>query len=155
MPNKTIYVRDEDLPIFDRAVEIAGDSLSSVIAEALRRYVEMEEMKSEGFEEVTVREGVGDNMRKKKFIGKEISYHDPDPFGKGFDGTEYTLYITQKGSYVVEIFHWDRRDGFPSSSELVIGDSLDKLKENENIPAVLIEEAAEELGDEPAEFLDI
>lgn len=155
MPNKTIYVRDEDLPIFDRAVELAGDSLSSVIAEAIRRYVEMEEMKSEGFEEVTVLEGVGDNMRKKKFIGKEISYHDPDPFRKGFDGTVYTLYLTKKGSYVVEIFHWDRRDDVPQSSELVIEDSIDELKKYDNIPAVLIEEAAEELGGDAAEFLDI
>lgn len=42
MPNKTIYVRDEDLPIFERAAAISG-SLSAAIAEALREWVEKAE----------------------------------------------------------------------------------------------------------------
>lgn len=39
MPKKTIYVKDEDLDIFREAKEKTGDSLSSVIAKALRFYL--------------------------------------------------------------------------------------------------------------------
>jgi hypothetical protein len=36
MPNKTIYVKDADLPLFERAQEQFGESVSSVFAEFLR-----------------------------------------------------------------------------------------------------------------------
>ena len=63
--------------------------------------------------------------------------------------------LTKRGAYVVEIYHWNRHDDAPQSSELVIEDSIDELKKYDNIPAILIEEAAEELGGDAAEFLDI
>ena len=43
VPNKTIYVSDGDLPLYQRAQELAGGNLSAAIAAALRRYVEVEE----------------------------------------------------------------------------------------------------------------
>jgi hypothetical protein len=33
MPNRTIYVADADLPIFEKAQELAGENLSATIAE--------------------------------------------------------------------------------------------------------------------------
>lgn len=36
MPNKTIYVKDADLPLFEQAQELLGDSVSSMFAEFLR-----------------------------------------------------------------------------------------------------------------------
>jgi hypothetical protein len=36
MPNKTIYLRDADLPLFEQAQEEFGDSVSSLFAEFLR-----------------------------------------------------------------------------------------------------------------------
>ena len=39
MANKTIYIADEDLAVFQKAQEIAGESISKVIAKALRQYV--------------------------------------------------------------------------------------------------------------------
>ena len=36
MPNKTIYVKDADLPLFERAQEQFGESVSAVFAEFLR-----------------------------------------------------------------------------------------------------------------------
>jgi EXLDI family protein len=68
VPNKTIYVADGDLPVFDRAQQLAGGSLSAAIAKALRRYVDAAEALGEGFDEVTVRVGVG-NGRKVRFTG--------------------------------------------------------------------------------------
>jgi EXLDI family protein len=68
MPNKTIYVSDSDQELFARAQELAGGSLSQAITTALRRFVELEEGKLEGFEEVVVKVGVGVG-RKVRFSG--------------------------------------------------------------------------------------
>ena len=67
MPNKTIYVSDDDLALYKRAQELAGN-LSQAISTALRRYVEMEEGRLEGFDEITVRVGRGAG-RKQRFSG--------------------------------------------------------------------------------------
>ncbi|MEV0199794.1 EXLDI protein [Nonomuraea sp. NPDC050691] len=68
MPNKTIYVSDEDLPLFQRAQELAGGKLSTAISVALRRYVEMEEGRQEGYDEIIVKVGQGAG-RKQRFSG--------------------------------------------------------------------------------------
>ena len=68
VPNKTIYVSDGDLPLYQRAQELAGDNLSGAIAAALRRYVDVEEGKREGFDEIIVRVGPGKG-RKVRFTG--------------------------------------------------------------------------------------
>lgn len=39
MPNKTIYVKDADLPLFEHAQEQFGESVSSMFAEFLRERV--------------------------------------------------------------------------------------------------------------------
>lgn len=57
MPNRTIYVTDADMPIFERAQALAGDNLSATIAQALRRFVEAEDARNASFEEVTVKVG--------------------------------------------------------------------------------------------------
>jgi EXLDI family protein len=68
VPNKTIYVSDGDLPLYHRAQELAGDNLSAAIASALKRYVELEEGRLEGFDEVIVKVGLGAG-RRVRFSG--------------------------------------------------------------------------------------
>ncbi|RRQ28355.1 EXLDI protein [Rhodococcus sp. Eu-32] len=68
MPNKTIYVSDADLPLLQRAQELTGGNMSSAIVEALRRLVDVEEGKREGFQEVVVRVGPGEG-RRQRFVG--------------------------------------------------------------------------------------
>ncbi len=68
VPNKTIYVSDGDLKVYQRAQELAGGNLSSAIAKALRRYVDVQEGLKEGFDDVVVRVGVGSG-RKVRFTG--------------------------------------------------------------------------------------
>ena len=46
-------------PIYGRAQELAGGNLSAAIATALRRYVDVEEGRREGFDEIIVRVGPG------------------------------------------------------------------------------------------------
>ena len=81
MPNKTIYVSETDLPVFDKAQQMAGGSLSSAISQALRRYVEDQEMLDERFEEVSVEVGrvyrvdkrfIRELRVEKRFLGKQI-----------------------------------------------------------------------------------
>ena len=57
-----------DLPLYQRAQELAGDNLSAAISAALRRYVDVEEAKSEGYDEIIVRVGPGKG-RKVRFVG--------------------------------------------------------------------------------------
>jgi len=68
VPNKTIYVSDGDLPVYQRAQELAGGNLSAAISAALRRFVESEEGRREGFDEIVVRVGPGKG-RKVRFTG--------------------------------------------------------------------------------------
>ena len=68
MPNKTIYVSDGDLKLFQRAQELAGGNLSAAIALAVRRFVEVREGLKEGYDDVVVRVGVGSG-RKVRFTG--------------------------------------------------------------------------------------
>ena len=68
MPNKTIYVSDGDLKLYERAQELAGGNLSAAIAKALRRYVDVEDGRREGYEEITVRVGPKSG-RKVRFTG--------------------------------------------------------------------------------------
>ncbi len=68
VPNKTIYVSDGDQKLFQRAQELAGGNLSAAIAKALRRWVDATESINEGFEDITVRVGLGSG-RKVRFTG--------------------------------------------------------------------------------------
>ncbi|MEO3860292.1 EXLDI protein [Acrocarpospora sp. B8E8] len=68
MPNKTIYVSEDDLKLFQRAQELSGGNLSQAISTALRRYIEMEEGRQEGYDEIIVQVGQGVG-RKQRFSG--------------------------------------------------------------------------------------
>ena len=84
MPNKTIYVSDDDLPLFERAQELAGANLSSAIVRALRRFVELEEAKQRGFDEITIIVNSEGAHRRKRFQGQRLArWLQPTPNGKG------------------------------------------------------------------------
>lgn len=68
MPNKTIYVSDDDLSLYQRAQELTGGTLSAAITTALRRFVEVEEGRRQGYDEIVVRVGPGLG-RKQRFSG--------------------------------------------------------------------------------------
>lgn len=68
MPNKTIYVSEADLPLYQRAQELAGGNLSQAISRGLRRFVEAEEGALEGYAEITVGVGPG-KARRQRFTG--------------------------------------------------------------------------------------
>src|SRR5215471_12094344 len=73
MPNRTIYVAEYDLPVFEKAQKLANDNLSAAIAQALRYFVEKEEAKRSGFEEITVKVGNGRPYLTKQFRGRVLA----------------------------------------------------------------------------------
>lgn len=99
MPNKTIYVSDGDLPLLERAQELTGGNLSAAIVTAIRRLVDVEEAKLEGFDEVTVRVGPGKG-RRQRFMGVllvEWSRSTKDREER------YRVYRSRTGKYVVHL----------------------------------------------------
>jgi EXLDI family protein len=86
MPNKTIYVSDDDLPLFERAQELSGANLSSAIVRALRRFIELEEAKQHGVEEITVLVGTGGAHKQKRFMATRLArWIQQRPKGKGVE----------------------------------------------------------------------
>ena len=65
MPNKTIYVKDADLPLFEQAQELLGESVSSMFAEFLKERV------GRVTPEERMAELVNQVSRKRSFLKKE------------------------------------------------------------------------------------
>ena len=87
--NKTIYLKDEDAPLWDRARELSGEKLSQVIVEGLKRFVSEHESRAKGFERIVVEynDSLDNGLPKAKaFNGRWIidreeplkTLHDPD-----------------------------------------------------------------------------
>lgn len=116
MPNRTIYVADADLPIFEKAQHIAGDNLSATIVQALRRFVETEEARVSGFEEITVRVGKGRPYLRKQFQGRLIAKRRL-PVQDGTRWLVLVVYQTAKGRFAVHTRYtanwsgWSKKQG--------------------------------------------
>ena len=173
VPNKTIYVSDGDLPIYERAQELTGGNLSAAIAGALRRYVDIEEGRREGFDEITVRVGPTPG-RKVRFVGVLL--------GEWVSTTPsrvetFRVYRGRKGKFVLHIertpdftvvdskgkpggwranlgLDWNASYGAsPGGSTLDVIGSLDELRER--IPPQLFDMVAGVAGEPVVEDLDI
>ena len=172
VPNKTIYVSDGDLPIYQRAQELAGDNLSAAIAAALRRYVDVEEGRREGFDEIIVRVGPGKG-RRIRFVGVLLgewlntSYSRVETFRvyRGRTG-KFVLHIERSGETTMvdaegKPAGWRGYLGVgnisygstPGESTLDVIESLDKLRER--IPPQLFDMVAGSAQRPPVEDLDI
>ncbi|MBX5450307.1 EXLDI protein [Thermogemmatispora sp.] len=173
MPNRTIYVADADLPIFEKAQQLAGGNLSATIAAALRRFVEREEARRAGFEEVTVRVGKAARIYKR-FWGRLLARGLSCQPERGCE-IMYRIYQTRKGKFAVYIRegpawsdrrYWSRRTWlgrewacWPQDYDyrLEIYDSREELRRHlpvELYEAVSLAIEADQEEDGP-EFLDI
>jgi EXLDI family protein len=101
VPSKTIYVSEGDMTLYQQAQNLAGGNLSAAIVAALRRYVEVEEARQDGYDEITVSVGRG-ARRKVRFSGVLLG-----EWGKSVGGRVEVLrvYRTRAGRYAA---HWDR-----------------------------------------------
>jgi EXLDI family protein len=98
VPNKTIYVSDGDMPLYQRAQELGGGNLSAAIASALRRFVEVEESKSDGFSDIVVRVGL-EKGRKVRFVGVLVGELLDSSSGPKY----YHVYRGRTGKYVLHV----------------------------------------------------
>ena len=169
MGNRTIYVSEKDESLFERAKEIAGEALSSVIARALREFIARHEEKEKGMKEITVKVGKHNSQREQRFIGKEIGKWS------GFSDDKVWLmdtkiYHTQKGNWAILLRHstkatlltnpdaWRKNAEYledATKTELIVEDSLIQLKEK--LPSSLystIEDISKQ-HESPVEYLDI
>jgi EXLDI family protein len=171
VPNKTIYVSDGDLSLYQRAQELAGGNLSAAIAGALRRYVDVEEGRLAGFDEVTVKVGVGAG-RKVRFSAVLV--------GEWMDTAQglehFRVYRGRTGKYVLHVERGPKewmlnaegkpagwrgylgignvRYGMsPGESTLEVFDSLDQLRDK--VPTELYEMVTRSAQQPAVEDLDI
>lgn len=72
MPNKTIYVSDDDLPLFTRAQELVGGNISGAVVAALRMFVDLQDAREAGYDTVVVRVG-RHGVRRQRFVGRLLA----------------------------------------------------------------------------------
>ena len=177
MPNKTIYVKDEDLSLFEEAEKLGGDSLSAVIAQAVKRFVQVKRAETQGLEDHTLEVGRAstrgaDDTRKIRFVGRKLAgqtAYTGQTSSQDDRGTDYKIYQTKAGKIIVHWRHWSRWDGEGSSADYAVLDQLpghgaeiygqaddDDYTERfpEKLPGGLLQEAAEALGQELVEFIE-
>src|SRR5258705_13417546 len=71
--NKTLYLKDEDGPIWDRARELSNDKVSQIIVSALKNFVAQREAEAAGYERIVVEYNDahdGGRPRGKAFFGR-------------------------------------------------------------------------------------
>jgi EXLDI family protein len=169
MGNKTIYVSEKDEPLFDRAKDIAGEALSSVIARALREYVSRHEEKAHGMKEISVKVGQHNSLREQRFVGQEVGKWS------GFSDDkvwlmEAKIYRTQKGKWAILLRQsakatlltnpkeWSKNAEYlehTAGTELIVEEKLEDLKNK--VPKSLFS-TLEDLTtrfETPVEYLDI
>lgn len=169
MPNKTIYISDNDASLFEEAKQIAGESLSSVISRALSEYVAQNKKKTDGMKEITVEVGSPKSYRQQSFIGTELGKWSGISDDKEWF-LEAKIYKTQKNSFAVLLTTvakaslmlnptmWRESGDYLTDvrkSELIVGKTVDEFKTKvpQNLFSLL--ESMAKKNESPVEFLDI
>lgn len=103
--NKTLYVKDEDGPIWDKARELTGDKLSSFIMDKLRTFVSERAGQEQGYGRIVVQYRERGIPKAKAFCGRWIiPPGQPLRLSTDEPGGEDEWYIvaeTAKGNYAV------------------------------------------------------
>lgn len=156
--NKTIYIRDEDIGVWDKARELAGEKLSPVIIAALKRFVSENEGVAKGFERIVVQYADSKNHdipTAKAFIGRWIISPEEaitDYNGRFSDGpTMVAVAITAKARAV--IYSWADNQENQKSRCFNVYDSLEFAATDSQCNFAV--RAAMEILGVPIEDLDI
>lgn len=169
MPNKTIYVSQKDVKLFEEAQKLAGGALSSVITRALREFVAHSKSRKDGMKETSVFVGIKGSEREQRFVGTEIGKWQ----GLNDDRSLYQsakIYLTNKRNLAVLLTtvskaslltnpkEWKKSGAYlenTNSSELFVAEKANQLKGK--IPSELlkvIKDSAEK-EEKTVEYLDI
>jgi hypothetical protein len=101
VPNKTIYVSDDDLALYERAQQLAGGNLSAAVSRALRQFVAAEESREGGFQQVTVRVGSGRDRREQRFSGVLLGEWRHPTAERRIE--RFRVYRTPKGKFALHV----------------------------------------------------
>ena len=154
MPNKTIYVSEDDQPLYQRAQELADGNLSAAISAALKRYVDYEDARAGGFDDVIVKVGIGAG-RKVRFSGILLGewfstegekfehyrvWRGPKRFAVHIGRTEHFEMLDAQGNPLTGWRAWTgigmaSGGGKPAENTLDVYDTLEEVREH--IPAEL------------------
>lgn len=131
MPNKTIYVSEGDLPLFDRAQELCGGNLSGAIAAAVREYADAaEQVIRRQYRTVTVQVGPPGGRRRQRFTAVLLAEW-PQPSDAGGLVGMFSAFLTVRERYAVYRRTRDLTDGTDADDQgeavLDVYDSLDAL----------------------------
>jgi len=169
MPKTSIYIRDEDVEMFEKARKLAGEEgLSKVIADTVKLYVRIKEAEKDGMEEIRLEIGVDDNTEEIAFIGKLISEYTEDR-GQTSDRkdrwTDYKAYLTSKGYLLLYKEHGSLWQGETKRSEYETFSGLGEFEgaatrgagddDYVYIPEAVIGQVREAVCGDKATFLDI
>ncbi len=174
MPNRTVYVAEADLPLYQRAQELAGGNLSAAIAQALGRFVEVRELGAKGMEEVTVSVGAPGRRRRQRFVGVRLATWKHPVAGNAREQV-WRAYRTGRGRIAVHEVErpnwgwkgWYREEGWDDPARytgdgdlweegeatLHVFDSVEAM--GDAVPAPLREAIVEALDRPAVEDLDI
>jgi len=155
--NKTIYLRDEEGPVWERARELAGDKLSPVIVSALKQFIAAKEAEPKGFKRIEVGFDDSDDHylpKKKAFYGRWI-FSPTAPCYSENDGPNtynYAVATTARGN--AAFFSWlEDQNGESWSFKFVVYPSLERAAADERLNFAA-RKAIEKIG-VPVEELDI
>ena len=156
MPNKTIYVKDSDVELWNEAEQLAGESMSAFIADALRSHVAIARRRKElgdQMERITIdmSDKYGERTWTAGFTGTWLVYPDDDSrtAEEGWDsGVAWGVALTQKNRIAVFTRHVNTDD-----SQFEHYDSISDAAGK--VPGDILSQAAGALGEDYVVELDI
>src|SRR6476469_9967204 len=154
---RTVYVREEDQPVWDKAKEVIGDSLSSYLTTHLRSLVASHEAAAHGTERIVLTfrdEGI---PRTKAFYGRWLIPPDKpfeqwawDSFRNDYDRSEpptlFAVALTARNRIAVFRFGDRKNDGTFNWGNLWSFNSFEEANSDSDVPSDLMASAMEVRG---------
>ena len=170
MSKKSIYVKDADEAVFEEALSFFGeDNVSRLIIDALKTYIAAKKTEEEVVLEVGTWPAKGANETHKiGFKGRllaEATTYLGQTSNSDDRGTDWQLYQTAKGKFLLWWRNWSRWENesttadyvvleeLPSSGTAYFGEVLYDV--SSPVPGALVQEAADKLGLDVVQHLEI
>lgn len=128
--NKTIYIKDQDVALWDRARELSEEKLSAVIMDGLKRFVADKEAVPKGFERIVIRfaDAPDHYIPKAKALYGRWIIAPEEPLRARNESENhwdsYAVAVSAKGAAVV--FRWSENDAQRWDERLHVFSSMEK-----------------------------
>lgn len=157
MANKSIYIKDEDVALWNKARELAGESLSQLLTNSIKNFVATKEAEKKGFKEKIILRyrDRGILPVAKSFYGRWLIPLDTPYKTTTSKYPFYTVAITSKNNVVIFGFSGTiDKNGECRYGEMYIYSSFDEAAYKKEVPDNLLAAAVRQMGVE-VEELDI